>query len=89
MVQNSVNAVTNAQFVFGRLKMNIRGAIFISFPYDLIDKFDDTGFLIALGDFFVRGLFEIQRSFFAHLIESFCTDAVILFKRLLYFRLSG
>src|SRR5262249_53244846 len=68
--------------------MNVSSAVFVSFPDDLVDEFDDARFLIALGDFFVRWKFEIERLvFLLHPLESFCADSVIFFKCLLNFRL--
>ncbi len=53
-MQNAVDAVTDAQFVFGRFKVNVRRAVFEGFPDDLVDEFDDAGFLVAFGNFLVR-----------------------------------
>jgi len=52
-MQNAVDAIPNAQLVLGRLEVNVRRAVFISFPDDLVDEFDDAGFLVALGDFLI------------------------------------
>src|SRR5206468_8243841 len=53
LVQNTVDTIANAQLVFGRFKMNVRRAIFESFPDDLVNELDDAGFLIRFGDFLV------------------------------------
>ena len=52
-MQDAVDAVADAQFVFGRLEMNVRRAILERFPDDLVDELDDAGFLVAFGDFLV------------------------------------
>ena len=52
-MENAVDAIADAQFVFRRLEVDVRRAVFERFPHDLIDEFDDAGFLVAFGDFFV------------------------------------
>ena len=53
LVQDAVNAVADAQFVLLRFEVNVRGAVLVGFPDDLVDELDDAGFLVALGDFLV------------------------------------
>jgi hypothetical protein len=86
-MENAVNAVADAQFIFLWFEMNVRGAILVSLPDDLVDELDDAGFLVALGDFLVGGQFEVQWNFLVHLIERRGADAVIALERLLDFRL--
>src|SRR5204863_83249 len=40
LMENAVNTVADAQLIFGRFEMNVRRAIFVGFPNDLVDKFD-------------------------------------------------
>ncbi len=87
LMQDAVNAVADAQFIFLRFEVNVCGAVFVCFPDDLVDKFDDAGFLVRLGDFLVNRQVEVQRHFLVHLVERFRADAVISFERLFDFGL--
>ena len=66
--------------------MNIRGAIFERFPNDLVDELDDTGFLVAFGDFLVVGDLQLHRVAIAHFIERFGADTVVFLERFFDFR---
>ena len=81
-MQNAVNAVADAEFVLLRFEVNVRGALLVSFPDDLVDELDDARLLIVLCDFFVSREFEIERHLLAHLIEGFRADAIILLEGL-------
>ena len=79
LVQDAVDAVADAQFVFRRLEMNIRRAIFERFPDDLVDELDDARFLVALGDFLVFADQQFERFVLGQFVERLGADAVILF----------
>ena len=87
LVQNAVDAVADAQFVFGRLKMNVRRAVLVSFPDDLVDELDDAGFLVAFGDFLVFADQQFERLVLGDFIEGFRAHAVVSFQRLFDLRL--
>ena len=60
--------------------MNVRRAVLVRFPDDLVDELDDAGLLVALGDFLVLADEQFERlSSSADLIKRFGADAVILF----------
>ena len=80
LMQDAVDAVADAQLVFRRLEMNVRGAVLVCLPDDLVDELDDAGFLIALGDFLVRRQIEIERRVvLVQFAERFGANAVIVF----------
>ena len=85
LVQNAVDAVADAQFVFRRLEVNVRGAVFVGLPDDLIDELDDARLLVAFGDFLVLAHQQFDRFVLGQFIERFGADPVILFHRLLNF----
>ena len=85
LVQNAVNAVTNAQLVFGRLEVDVGRAVLVSFPDDLVDELDDARFLVAFGDFLVFGDEQLNRLVLGHFIEGFGANSVIFFQRLFNF----
>src|SRR5206468_1908163 len=85
LVQYAVDAVADAQFVFSRLEMNVRGTVFVGLPDDLIDELDNAGFLVAFGDFLVFAHQQFDRLVLGQFIERFGADPVILFQRFLYF----
>ena len=87
LVQDAVNAVADPQFVLRRLEMDVRRAVFKGLPDDLVDKFDDAGFLVALGDFLVLAHEEFEGFILGHFVQGFRADAVILFEGLVEFRL--
>ena len=62
-MQDAVDAISDAQFVFGRLKVNVGGAILVGLPDDLIDELDDAGFLVALGNFLVDWKVQVNQGF--------------------------
>ena len=74
MVEDAVNAITNAEFVFGRLEMNVRRAVLEGFPNDLVDEFDDARFLVAFGNLLVFADDKIDRLVFGHFIKSLGAD---------------
>ena len=86
-MENAVNAVADAQLIFGGFKMNVRRTVLVSFPDDLVDELDDAGFLVALGDFLVFADENIQRLFLGHFVQRLSADAVIFFQRLFDFTL--
>src|ERR1051325_9458596 len=53
LVQNAIDAVADAQFIFRRLEMNVRRTVLVRFPNDLVDELDDASLLIAFGNLFV------------------------------------
>ena len=61
LVQDAVNAVADAQLVLRRLEVDVRRAVLVGFPDDLVDELDDAGFLVALGDFLVLADEQFQR----------------------------
>ncbi len=69
--------------------MNVRRAVLVRFPDDLVDELDDAGLLVALGDFLVLAHHQFHRVVFGHLVESFRADAVVFFERFLDFDLRG
>ena len=87
LMQNAVDAIPDAQFVFRRFKMNVRRAVLERFPDDLVDELDDARLLVVLGDFLVGGELQVHRIGLAHFIERFRADAVIFLQRLLDFHL--
>ena len=89
LVQDAVNAVADAQLVFRRLKMDVRRAVFIRLPNDLVDELDDARLLVALGDFLILAHQQFERFVLGHLVERFGADTVILLEGLFDFRLGG
>ena len=85
LVKNAIDAITNPQLVFGRLEMNICGAIFVGFPNDLVNELDNAGFLIALGNFFVFADEQFKRFVFGDLAECLSADAIEFLERLFDF----
>jgi hypothetical protein len=81
LVEDAVDAVTDAEFVFGGFEVDIGGAVFEGFPDDLVDEFDDAGFLVGLGDFFFVADEEFEGFVFGEFVEGFGADAVIFFER--------
>jgi len=47
-MQHAVDAVADAQVVFQRFDVDIRAAVVMAFPDDLVDEFDDAGFLVEI-----------------------------------------
>ena len=83
LVQNAVNAVPNAQLILGGFEMNVRRALIVSLPDDLVDELDDARLLIVAGDLLVDVDFQLQGLVLGQLVQRFRTDAVILLQRLL------
>ena len=78
-VQNAIDAITNAQIVFERLDMNVRGALDDRLANDLVDELHHGSFGVVRGQ--VRACFPILQHFestvgFQNLIECFRADAV-------------
>jgi hypothetical protein len=67
LVQDAVDAVADAQFVLGRLEMDVGGAVLEGLPDDLVDELDDAGFLVALGDLLVLADEQFERLVILHL----------------------
>src|SRR6185295_3954110 len=89
LMEDAVDTIADAQFIFGRFEVNISGAILESLPNDLVYKLDDAGFLVALGDFLVLADQQFQRFVFGKFVESFGADAVIFFEGFLDFLAGG
>ena len=65
-MQNAINAMTNTQFIFVWLKMDISRSAFMRLPDNLVHKFDDTGFLIPFSYFLVADE-QLHVIIFSHL----------------------
>lgn len=77
LVQDSIDAVTDAEFVFGWFEVDICGAVFEGFPDDLVDELDDGGLLVALGDLLIFADEQFEGLIVLHAVEGFGADAVI------------
>ena len=78
LVQNAVDAVADPQFILRRFEVNVRGTVLVGFPDNLIDEFDDAGFLVAFGDFLILAYQQFNRLVLGKFIERFGPDSVIL-----------
>ena len=89
LVQDAVNAVADAQLVLRRLEMDVRGAVLEGLPYNLVDKLDDAGFLVAFGDLLVLDQ-QLQRLVvLGDFVECFRAHAVELLEAFLDFGVGG
>src|SRR6266567_2567221 len=83
-MQDSVDAITNAQIVFERFHMNIGGALDDRLANDLIDKLDDRSLRIVRGQVgaSLGVLQDLERAIsFKNLVERFGADAIKSFHR--------
>ena len=89
-MENAVDAVTDAQFIFRRFEMNVGRPVLEGFPNDLVDELDDAGVLIIAGDLTPAVDLQLDRVvFFGHFVERLGTDAVVLLQRLFDFGTGG
>ena len=80
LVQDAVDAVADAQIVFQRLDVDIRGALVDRFADDLVDEFNHARLRVVIGDVLrllallaavvgARGLQDLLEGFRAHAVE--------------------